>query len=59
MDEVGNMDILGVEASEDIVLHLLGKGYEAYEFDDGRIVKHNLRERYEYESLIYISKRAL
>jgi hypothetical protein len=52
--EVGDMDIEGVRPSGDLVLYLLNKGYRAYEFSEGGIVEHQLRERYEYDNILFL-----
>ena len=52
--EVGDMDIEGVIPCKDLVMYVLNKGYDAYEFNGSRIVKHRLRERYEYDNILFL-----
>lgn len=52
--EVGEMDIEGVIPCKDLVMYLVNKGYDAFEFNGGRIVKHQLRERYEYDNILFL-----
>lgn len=52
--EVGDMDIEGVLPSRELVLYLVNKRYHAYEFRDSRIVEHQLRERYEYDNILFL-----
>jgi FkbM family methyltransferase len=54
--EVGNMDIDGVIPCRDLALHLIDKGYAAYEFHGGQIVEHQVRERYEYDNILFLPK---
>ena len=52
--EVGDMDIEGVIPCRDLVQYLVNKGYRAYEFDGDAIVEHQLRERYEYDNILFL-----
>ena len=52
--EVGSKDIEGVLPSRDVVQYLLDKKYQAYEFKDGGIVRHQPKERYEYENILFL-----
>ena len=52
--EVGDMDIEGVPRSKDLVVYLVGKGYQPFEHTDGSISKHQPRERYGYEDLLFL-----
>ena len=52
--EVGDMDIEGVLPCRELVSYLVERGYQAYEFGDGGIVKHQLRERYEYDKILFL-----
>jgi hypothetical protein len=46
----------GIKSSRHIITWLCQKGYEAYEYNSRDIVKHNLRERYEYDNILFIPK---
>lgn len=52
--EVGDHDIEGVLASRDLVLYLIKKRYQAYEFSGGGIVRHQLRKEYEYDNILFL-----
>ena len=52
--EVGDMDIDGVPLSKDIVGLLVDKGYQAYEYSGGNIVKHRPKERYEHGDILFL-----
>lgn len=52
--EVGDMDIEGVILCRDLVLYLVNKGYQAYKFGGGVIEEHLLKERYEYDNILFL-----
>ena len=52
--EVGDMDIVGVIPCRDLVQYLVNKGYRAYDFDGDAIVERQLRERYEYDNILFL-----
>ena len=52
--EVGDMDIEGIIPCRELVMYLVNKGYHAYEFNGGAIVEHQLRERYEYDNILFL-----
>ena len=52
--EVGDMDIDDVRPSKDIVQFLLHKKYRPYEFNGEDIVKHELKDRYEYNDILFL-----
>ena len=52
--EVGDMDVEGVPSSRDLVLYLANKGYHPFEFSGGRIIRHQLKERYEYGDILFL-----
>jgi FkbM family methyltransferase len=52
--EVGDMDIEGVRPSCVAVKYLLKRGYEAYEYNGTHIVKHQLKDRYNYDNLLFL-----
>jgi FkbM family methyltransferase len=54
--EVGDMDIEGVISCRELVLYLLEKGYWAYEFDGNGIAKHQPKDRYEYDNILFLPK---
>jgi len=52
--EVGDMDIEGVIPCRELVEYLVDKGYCAHGFDGEEIVKHQTRERYEYDNILFL-----
>jgi len=52
--EVGDVDIEGVADSKDLVKRLLDRGYRALEHSEGQIREHRVRERYEYDNILFI-----
>lgn len=52
--EVGDMDIEGVPSSREIVSYLSEKGYQAYEYREGGLSAHEMRERYQYDNLLFL-----
>ncbi len=54
--EVGDMDIKDVVCSKDLILYLIDRGYQPYEFIDGKVVTHELKDRYEYDNILFLPK---
>jgi FkbM family methyltransferase len=54
--EVGDMGIEGVKPSHETIKYLLERGYEAYEYNGTSIVKHKLRDQYDYDNLLFLPK---
>ena len=52
--EVGDMDIEGVIQCRDLVMYLISKGYHPYEFSVDGIVRHQLKERYDYDNILFL-----
>jgi FkbM family methyltransferase len=54
--EVGDCDLPGVRPSSDVVALLLGCGYRAFEYGslEQSLRAHKVRERYEYDNLIFL-----
>lgn len=52
--EVGNYSQKGVPANRELLCFLMEKGYRPYEYREGAIVKHDLKERYEYDNLLLL-----
>ena len=56
--EVGDFNIRGVAASKDIVSFLINKGYYPYEFKNGKIIQHNLKnDQYQYDNILFLSRK--
>jgi FkbM family methyltransferase len=56
--EVGDDDSAGAgRRSRDVIDHLTARGYEPREFRDGRLVRHEVRDRYEYDNLLFVPAR--
>lgn len=52
--EVGDMGTRDVRGSKELVLSIMDRGYDAYEFKEERLTKHDLRDRYGYDNLIFL-----
>ena len=52
--EVGDAIIDEVSHSKDNVTYLLELGYQAYEYNKGKIVKHEARKQYEYDNILFL-----
>jgi FkbM family methyltransferase len=54
--EVGDYDVAGAASSRDLLASVIAKGYRAFEFRDGKIVKHRLRDRYRYDNILLLPR---
>jgi FkbM family methyltransferase len=55
--EVGDDESVGSgRRSRDVIDHLTARGYEPLEFRDSQLVRHEIRERYEYDNLLFVPK---
>lgn len=54
--EVGETGIPDVKSSREVIRLLLERGYEAYGYEGGHVVKHSLRAHYSYDNLLFIPK---
>ena len=56
--EVGDMNIEGVPISKKPIELLKNKGYQPYEYKDGKILPHALRdEPYTYDNILFLPKQ--
>lgn len=55
--EVGDMDIEGVRSSRDCIQYLIERGYLAYEYKEGQIIKHRLKDRYSYANILFLPEK--
>jgi hypothetical protein len=55
--EVGDMNLTNVEPSRDLITFLIKKGYEPYEFNGQSIVRHEVRNEYSYDNILFLPKR--
>ena len=55
--EVGDMDIEGAKSSRDCIQYLIERGYQAYEYKEGRIIRHKLKERYFYDNILFLPEK--
>jgi len=55
--EVGDFGINGAQRSSTIVEWLQERGYSPYEADHGSIVKHVIKERYEYGNILFVHEK--
>jgi FkbM family methyltransferase len=53
--EVGDLEDL--PKSKDAIEYLLDKNYECYEFTNGKISKHIVRDSYVYDNLLFLGKK--
>ena len=54
--EVGDDDIEGVPSCNQIIEFLTAEGYQAYEFRNNGFVEHLIKNRYEYDNLVFKPK---
>ena len=55
--EVGDDESVGNgRRSRDVIDHLTSRGYEPFEFRDNQLVRHEVRDRYEYDNLLFVPK---
>lgn len=53
--EVGDMEVEGVPTSNDLINFLVKKSYQPYEFKDGKILQHALKnEQYKYNNMLLL-----
>jgi FkbM family methyltransferase len=52
--EVGDEEIPGVRRSKECVMFLIERGYRALEYKNGLIIDHTIREKYDYDNLLFI-----
>ena len=53
--EVGDMAVEGVSTSSALISFLINKGYQPYEYDRGRILRHTLKlTQYQYDNLLFM-----
>ncbi len=51
--EVGDASIPGVKSSRELIEFLHENGYDPFECQDGSLVKHELRDHYSYDNLLF------
>jgi len=56
--EVGDFGINGVRGSNESVEFLKKMDYEAFEYRNHRIVKHDLKEEYSYDNILFLPNEA-
>lgn len=52
--EVGDYNVQGIPSSRELIEWLSGKGYRPYEYKEGKIVPHIIRESYESNNIIFL-----
>lgn len=53
--EVGDIEDKDVPASKDLINFLLNKGYKPYEFKEGKVLPHALKnKRYQYDNILFL-----
>jgi len=48
------MPVAGAPSSKDIIHYLLKRDYQVFEFNQGNMVKHQLKERYQSDNLYFL-----
>ena len=56
--EVGDENISGAKPSKEVIEHIISKGYIPYEFKKGIIVKHSLKNSYQYDNILFLSSKS-
>lgn len=56
--EVGDMGVNGVLKSKDIIVYLRDKGYQPYEFKGGKLLRHELRETYKFDNILFLPEKS-
>jgi FkbM family methyltransferase len=54
--EVGDFDVDGAARSRALLDHVIGHGYAAFDYRDGRIQPHTLRDVYGYDNIMLIAE---
>jgi hypothetical protein len=55
--EVGDDASAGTgRRSRDVIDHLTARGYEPRELRDGQLVRHEVRDSYEYDNLLFVPR---
>ena len=54
--ELGDFEVHGAAKSKEIIMFLHNMNYLAYELDQGKIVRHVMREQYRYCNLLFQAK---
>jgi len=52
--EVGDMDLPGVLTSKELIIYLINKGYQAYDFNEESIIRHEIKDRYSYDNILFL-----
>ena len=55
--EVGDCAIANVASSRDLVTNILNRGYKALEFSNGAIIPHVLRDKYDYNNILFVPSK--
>ena len=54
--EVGDMGVPGVPPCRELVELMTAQGYQAYQFDNNRIVEHSIQDLYQYDNILFKPK---
>jgi FkbM family methyltransferase len=52
--EVGDIGVNDVPTSKDLIDFLINRGYQPYEFIGDRIIKHAIKNEYNYKNIIFV-----
>jgi len=52
--EVGDLNVPGALKSKNVISSLTKQGYQAYDYREGRISRHTLKKRYDYDNILFL-----
>lgn len=53
--EIGDEGVKGVPVSKELIIYLMNRGYQAYKYDDGRILRHYpVDEQYKSDNILFL-----
>ncbi len=52
--EVGDMEIEDIENSSVCIEYILDRGYNSYEYKNGHIIRHKLKDEYTYDNILFL-----
>lgn len=53
--EIGDIGVKGIPTSKGLINFLINKGYQSYEFKEGQISQHGLKnEQYRYDNILFL-----
>lgn len=52
--EVGDYGVSGVPSSKELIKYAISKGYRPYEYSEGKIKIHNIKDTYQYDNILLL-----